>query len=340
MRGIRICLIAAIALGVAGAAGAAGPMVLTSDGDVYAAATRDNQVVITARHADGTVSELLVPQSAAAIESSLQVGVDEATGALYVMWQKSSGMDARLRVAGYVDGTWAGPRTVAGGDGTSAYNPEFLLHRSMVQIFEGMDENDEPIITELETSFLHLVWWSQFSEDDPGLATYGAIELRTDGTPIWMSLEPVELYDLLPYGVGCFEFEAGDNLRHPKLFIDPQSANPHVFATDVASCHFQILEIQTTAEDELVDLVKRRRQIIILRHATAIALRPDLPLKIGRLEIGSGLSLLMHWDADEEDAVLYQELDEEGISETKTLVLDEGLNHEQAVELIRQMAIR
>ena len=58
MRGIRVCLIAAIALGVAGVTGAAGPMVLTSDGDVYSAATLDNQVVLTARYADGTVSKL------------------------------------------------------------------------------------------------------------------------------------------------------------------------------------------------------------------------------------------------------------------------------------------
>ena len=58
MRGIRICLIAAIALGVAGITGAAGPMVLTRNGDFYSAGTRDNQVVLTARYADGLVSEI------------------------------------------------------------------------------------------------------------------------------------------------------------------------------------------------------------------------------------------------------------------------------------------
>ena len=58
MRGIRVCLIAAIAFGVAGLAGAAGPMALTSDGDLYTAGTRDNQVVLTARHGGGTIDEL------------------------------------------------------------------------------------------------------------------------------------------------------------------------------------------------------------------------------------------------------------------------------------------
>jgi hypothetical protein len=97
MRGVRAILIAVIALGVAGVAGAAGPMTLTRGGDLYSVATVDNQVVVTARYADGTEEELFVPQSAAAVEDSLQVGVDPATGALYVAWQKKTDMEARLR---------------------------------------------------------------------------------------------------------------------------------------------------------------------------------------------------------------------------------------------------
>jgi hypothetical protein len=213
------------------------------------------------------------------------------------------------------------------------------------RLLDGLRENQPAVVGRIEDDAVILDMRTVFRRQDQPLtdailATYGAIELRPTGQPIWLSLDPVELYDLLPYGVGCFEFEAGDNLRHPRLFIDPQSGNPHVFATDLASCHFQILEIQPTVEDEVVEIVKRRRQIIILRHATAIALRPDLPLKSGRLEIGSGLSLLMHWDAEEGDAVLYQKLDEEGISATKALVLDEDLDHERAVDLIREMAKR
>ena len=343
MRGIRICLIAAIALGAAGITGAAGPMVLTRDGDFYSASTRDNQVVLTARHADGLVSELFVPQSAAALESSLQVEVDEATGAIYVLWQKWSGPEARVRLAGYLDGTWIGPRTFAGGDGTAASNPAMLIHRSVNDFVEGTDEFGEPIVSEIATTFLHLVWWTQISEDDSGLATYAAVELNANGSPAWANLQPIELYGLLPYGLSCFVDEVGDNLSHPKLFIDPQSGRPHVFATDLESCHFQILELDSAIEDEVVNLEKRRRQIIILRHRAAIALRPNLPLAKGKLVVGSGLRVLMHWDAEIEGmdgAVNYLELDEHGVSETKVLTLDEDLDHERAVELIRELAQR
>jgi hypothetical protein len=338
MRGIRVCLIAAIALGVAGVTGAAGPMVLTSNGDLYSAGTRDNQVVVTARYADGSVEDLFIPQSAAAIESSLQVGVDEATGAVYVLWQKWTGMDARLRLAGYLDGTWIGPRTFAGDDGTAALNPVMLVHRPVSMVVDDIDEDGEPEVSELATSFLHLAWWSQLSEDDVGHANYAALEVNANGVPQFNEMEPVELHDLFPYGIACFEFEASENLRHPKLFIDPRSANPHVFATDAGSCFFQILELVPVVEEEAEGVDKRRRQIIILRKAKMIALRPNLPLEKGKLVVGSGLKMLMYWDGDVEDIVHYLELDEEGFYETRDLGLDEKLNHELAVELIRELA--
>jgi hypothetical protein len=338
MRGIRVCLIAAIALGVAGVTGAAGPMVLTSNGDLYSAGTRDNQVVLTARYADGTVEDLFIPQSAAAIESSLQVGVDETTGAVYVLWQKWSGMDARLRLAGYLDGTWIGPRTFAGGDGTAALNPVMLIHRPVSTVVDGFDEDGEPVRTELATSFLHLAWWSQFSEDDGGRAQYAAVELNVNGVPQFNEMEPVDLQGLFPFGIACFEFEASENLRHPKLFIDPASNNPHVFATDFSDCFFQILELVPVVEEEDQGIEKRRRQIIILRKAKMIALRPELPLAKGKLVVGSGLKMLMYWDGDLENTVQYLELDEAGLYETRSLALDEKLGHELAVELIRELA--
>jgi hypothetical protein len=341
MRGIRICLIAAVALGVDSISGAAGPMALTQDGDLYMASTRDNQVVLTARHVDGTAEELFIPQSAAAVEDSLQVGVDETTGAVYVLWQKRTGMESRLRLAGYVDGTWIGPRTFAGGDGTAALNPVMLIHRPVSVIENGIDENGEPLSEEFATTFIHLAWWSQVSEDDPGLAVYAAIEINDDGEPLFNDMQRVELQGLFPYGIACFQFEANENLYHPKLFIEPKSNNPHVFATDFGDCFFQILEIDTAVEDDQASFEKRRRQIIILRKASMIALRPELPLAKGKLVVGSDLRMFMHWDAEEGQNILhYLELDQEGLYETKTLVLDEQLGHEQAVDLIRELAER
>ena len=325
-------LIAAIVLGIAGVAGAAGPMTLTRTGDLYSVAKVDNQVVVTARYADGTVSELFVPQSAAAVEDSLQVGVDKATGALYVLWQKKDEMEARLRLAGYVDGTWIGPTTFAGNDGTAASNPQMMIHRAVSTYTEEVEDGEEPVEHQIETTFLHLTWWSRVSEEDTGAAQYLAVPLSEDGVPQFREFDPIALTDFLPYGVACFDIGPAENLKHPKLLLDPKTGNPHVFATDFNGCMFQIFELKP--EVVVDEFTKRRRQIIILRSPSTITLRRSLPLEATKIEVGSGLNIIMHWDGDDE-RLHYLELDQEGLSETKTLPLDEVLSHEQAVELIR-----
>ncbi|MDX2435626.1 MAG: hypothetical protein QNL88_01135 [Acidobacteriota bacterium] len=332
MRGFRTFLIAVILLGFAGIAGAVGPMTLARTGDLYSVSTIDNQVVVTARYADGTVSELFVPQSSAAVDDSLQVGVDQATGALYVMWQKKTDMEARLRLAGYLDGTWIGPVTFAGNDGTAASNPQMILHRVVSTYFEEAEGEEEPAEIEIATTFLHLTWWNRANEDDIGSAQYQAVRIDEDGTPMFRETEPMSLVDFLPYGIACFDIGPAENLKHPKLLMDPRSGNPHVFATDLNSCLFQMFELQSELVEDIA--TKRRRHIIILRSPSTVALRPDLPLEATKIEVGSGLKLIMHWDGDDE-TLEYLELDKDGLSETKSLSLDETLSHEQAVELIR-----
>ena len=332
MRGARTILIAVILLGFAGTAGAVGPMTLARTGDLYSVSTVDNQVVVTARYADGTVSELFVPQSAAAVDDSLQVGVDQATGAVYVLWQKKTDMEARLRLAGYLDGTWIGPVTFAGNDGTAASNPQMIIHRAVSTYTEEPGEDEVQAEVEVATTFLHLVWWSRVSLDEIGAAQYMAVPIGDDGTPMFRETEPVSLIDFLPYGIACFDIGPAENLKHPRLMMDPRSGNPHVFATDLNSCLFQIFELQPEVVED-VD-TKRRRQIIILRSPSTVALRPDLPLAAAKIEVGSGLRLIMHWDGEDE-TLHYLELDQDGLSETKSLPLDDVLSHEQAVELIR-----
>jgi hypothetical protein len=326
---------AAIVLGVSGIAGASGPMTLTRAGDLFSAAVHDNQILVTARLADGTVSESTVPQSEAVVADSVQVGVDEATGALYVLWQKQTGMNARIRLAGLVDGTWIGPYTVAGvSDGTSAFNPQMLVYRPVSAIVGPIVDGTEPSITEMATTFLLVSWWSKTSEDDAGIARYRAIPIVEGGVPKIRDMEPVDLVDLLPYGIACFDLAPGDNLQHPRLFRDPQTGNPHLFAADLSNCLFQILELRP---EVVGDSDKRRRQIIILRERSIIALRPDLPLSRSKLEVGNGMKIIMHWDDDAANVLHYLELDEEGVSEPKSLILHDDLDHERAVELIRNL---
>jgi len=334
MRGIRTVLIAVVALAVAGLAGAGGPMTLTKSGDLFSVSKVDGQLVVSAEYADGTFAELPVPQSDVAVRDSLQVGVDEASGALFVLWQKNTGMDSKVRIATYVDGIWIGPSTIAGYDGTAAFHPQLMVHRARNEVVEDALEGEEPEVTVLETTFIHLAWWSQATEDEPGAAVYAWLPVAGDGTPQFDSMDETILSDLLPYGAACFEVENTDNLKHPKLFVDPQSRMPHVFLSDYLGCAFQIMELRPVVVDIAEDLTKRRRQIIILRHGRTVAMRRDLPLATAKMEIGGDLSILMHWDGAD-NSLLYLELDPDGISETRKLTIGDNLDHEGAVELIR-----
>ncbi len=338
MRRARVLLIAGLLLGVAGIA-SAGQMALTQSGDLYRVVERDRAVVVEVLLADGTSDVLTVPQSPFAVDSSLQVGVDGATGALFVLWQRKTGMDATLRLATYIDGTWIGPETIAGNDGTAAFNPQLLVQRVVSEIIETAGEGAEPVVTELATTFLHIVWWSATSEDDPGVARLASIPVGDDGTLQLDTVEPAVLSDLLPYGFACFELAATDNLKHPLLFLDPQTGNPCVFAADLEFCLFRILDLQPEVVEEPAagDGSKRRRHITVWNTDRVFAMRKELPLATARIEVGSHGKVLMHWDENfEEESILkYLELDTEGISETHALALGENLSHEQAVDLIR-----
>jgi hypothetical protein len=222
--------------------------------------------------------------------------------------------------------------TFAGNDGTAASSPQMMVHRSVASYFKDTGEGEEPVEVTLATTFIHLTWWSRNSENDVGAAQYMAVPVDDDGVPAIRDSEPVPLIDYLPYGIACFDIGPAENLKHPKLLKDPQTGYPAVFATDLNSCLFQIFELQPEVVDDSV--TKRRRQIIILRSPSTIALRPDLPLAATKIEVGSGLKLIMHWDG-EDNLLNYLELDQEGLSETKSLPLGDVLTHEQAVDLIR-----
>ena len=81
--------------------------------------------------------------------------------------------------------------------------------------------------------------------------------MRT-ATPEIDAFQPIALSDLLPYGIGCEGIDDAAGLAHPKVFVDPQSGTPHIFATDFSNCVFQILKIDYEVVEEWVGEIKRR----------------------------------------------------------------------------------
>ena len=98
MRRARAILIAILLVGTAVSA-TAGDMVLTRNGELYRVAPTDEGLVVNHRFTDGTSDEYLIPQTSGVAATSLQVGVDELTGAIFVAWQRGVDADATIEMA-------------------------------------------------------------------------------------------------------------------------------------------------------------------------------------------------------------------------------------------------
>ncbi len=331
---MRRALLVAVLLAVAAGAGAA-DMALTRQGTLYRAAyAADAGIVITERGPGGTVRDLTVPLTASTDAAAIHLDADAATGGLYVVWQSGIEPDTRVELAWYHDETWYGPYVLAGGDGTVAHSPEMLFHRTTVTA-DWFDDDGNPTTVDVQMAFLHVVWWQRDSGYDAGVAMYQSVPVGEDGVPALGDRDPVALAELLPYGIGCPGIDDVTELASPRLFVDPQSGNPHVMATDLADCLIQILELRAGLADEPDLDPKRRRTVIILRTQEMLYVNPDLPLASAEAEVGHGLSVVLHWDADQ--AVEYIQLEGELWSDIRSLPLTDGLDHERAVDLIRSL---
>lgn len=328
MRPAKALLIAVLLVGTAAAA-AAGDMVLTRTGELYRVAPSDDGLVVSHRFTDGTVDEFLIPQTSGVATSSLQVGVDEHTGAIFVAWQQGEGRESSVELAWLADQWWMGPYSIAGRDGTTAENPQLMIDR-----FETTIDDDGDTV-EFSATFAHLVWWGYTDNVDDGSAYLASFSLDENGGIDIGELEPIALSDLLPYGIGCEGIPEAEGLAHPKIFSDPQSGFPHIFATDFPNCVFQILRLMYEIEEDWVGDTKRRRAITVWRNEAMIAANPDIVLSNAKVEVGHNLDVVMYWDAG--DTVAYVQLDENGIPPVQSLPVDDGLSREQAVEIIRAL---
>jgi len=334
MRVLKVTLPTLVIVAMAAFA-AAGDMTLTRAGDLYRIAPTDDGLVITGTLADGTALSLTVPQTAGTATSARNLAVDPVSGGIFALWQQDEGPSAAVLFASYVGQSWTGPEIVAGGAAGAAANPQMVLFRAH-DVVEVEGDDGEIILVPVTTSFLHLAWWSFDESVNDGAAVYLPAPIDdSTGLADLTSYDPIVLSELLPYGLPCDGIEDASPLAAPKLFSDPQSGFPHLFASDFAECLFYILQIDHPV---IVDpITERRRHTIILREGGTYVVDGDLPLEKSSVEVGHGLSLVLHWDkvTDTGTSVDYLQFDPEGMSEIKSLPLGDNLTHEQAVGLIR-----
>jgi hypothetical protein len=326
-------MLSALVMVAMAAIAAAGDLTLTRAGDLYRIAPTDVGLVITGTLADGTALSLTVPQTAGTTTSARNLAVDPVSGSLFVVWQEGEGTSAEVLFASYVNQSWTGPLVLAGGAGSASANPQMMLFRAhdVVEV-----EGDDGTITlvEVATSFLHMIWWSFDQTVNDGAAVYLPAPIDDEtGHADLTAYEPTVLSGLLPYGLPCDGIEDASALAAPKLFSDPQSGFPHLFASDFVECLFYILQI---GHNVIVDpITERRRHTTILREGGTYVVSEELPLASASVEVGHNLNFVLYWDAPA--AVEYIQFDPQGSSDVMSLPVGDNLTHEQAVDLIRRL---
>ena len=319
-------------VGTAASVMASGPMTLTTGGHLFKVWSSEEGLVLTHLGPNDFVEESVIPQTVSVPLGNVKIVVDELTMTAYVTWSDELHGASKVRLAILSSGTWFGPLTIGGLDGTSARNPEALLHRARTVV---ATDNGDPEV--LETTFLHLVWWRHDVTDGMGHAIYLALPLDGSGLPIFDDVALFDLKDLLPFGIGCNEAPDVNGLAHPQFFIGANGL-PLLFTTDFGNCVFHILGIDYEVEEVEIPgtSIKRRRQIAVFRSGGEVmAIPPGIALTDTKMLLSQDFTVLIYWDvAGGIEWILSKT---EGWSDVKSLPIGNDVSHEQAVELIREL---
>ena len=329
----RFIFILLFLVGTTTSAGAGSPMTLTSDGHLYKVWSAVEGLILTHLGPNDFVEESIIPQSVSVPLETVTIVVDERTMTAYVVWSDELNGASKVRLAIFSDATWFGPLTIGGLDAIAARNPMAMLNRAR-SVIEGDGESDPEI---LETTFLHLVWWRHDVTDGLGHAIYMALPLDDHGLPVFDDVQPVDLKDLLPFGIGCNEAPDVQGLAHPQFFTGTDGL-PLLFTTDFGNCVFHILGIDYEVEEVEISgtSVKRRRQIAVFRSGGEVmAIPPGIALTDTKMLLSQDFTVLIYWDvAGGIEWILSKT---EGWSDVKSLPIGNDVSHEQAVELIREL---
>jgi hypothetical protein len=302
-------------------------VVLAEDGTLYQTVRYANMFSIRVTSAEGTKTIVPVPMTAGVNVLNPHIRFDDASGTAVVVWQERLGEEfAQLMLAAWNGDDWFGPVAIAGDGGEPAINPDLLISRASTEVDGGLV---------VESSTIHIAWWVNGGESTGQHGMLCSIPLSELGTPELDYLQEVSLRGMLGIGVVCQRPDPDSALTQPHLFKDVATGNPNVLFFEPSSCSLHILELQLVLEeDDAIELTSsRRRHVPVLGRQLDIGLPTSLPPGGTKFSIGSGLSIVGHWDVD--GGINFIHMDEDGWSEERHVPVGIDLSHERAVELIR-----
>lgn len=314
----------------------AGSLVLTSQGHLYRVTESESGLVLSHTAPDVAAVDNLIPQTVGVSVDTVELVVDEKTATPFVLWTDSVDGLSAVRLAALVDGAWFGPVVLGGEDGTTVSNVAAMVHTAHNVIDNGPDEEPEV----LETTFVHTVWWRHDDVTALGHAIYLAIPLADDGMPQLDEATPQDLENLLPYGFACDDSPDVAGLTSARFFTG-EGGKPQLFTPDFADCVFHLLGIDyEVVEEDVPDTnTKRRRQIAVFHAGDVVmAIPPGIDLQNSKMFLSHEDSVLIYWEAPDQQSIDWILSGVQGWTDTKVLPLGGDIDHERAVELLRSVA--
>ena len=295
------------------------------------------------RAQDGATTLSILPGSESYQEKrGLQLGYDEQTGALLLLWTEDISAYSHIRIGVLRDGVWTNSPLLPSQGISRAFNPEMRITHQRVTY---LDEDDAVVAK--TSSIVSVVWWEEAAAYQARFAVLFLDQAAFDPANL-------AVYDLpvLTGGAGATQY--GDvpsgAYMYPSLQADGLSGALLASYADLQAGSHRVLSIRfpdfqgKPSEEGNAEWKRRHIPIVGIVSGGPLAdMTPRLPPGAKRekgvgTSIGSGYRPTLYWL--DESSLKYTRLGASAWEPVRSIAIDETMTYERALELVVGMGSR
>ena len=295
------------------------------------------------RAQDGAVTLEILPGSESYQDKrGLQLGYDDETHTLLLLWTEDISAYSHIRVGVFHAGVWSNSALLPSQGISRAYNPQMRVTHQRVTY---LDENDA--IVAKTSSIVSVVWWEEATSLQARFAALFLDETAFDPSNL-------SVYDLpaLTGGIGASAYNdvpSGAYL-YPTLQADGLSGAVLASYADLHDVRHRVLQIRfpdfqgKPSEDGNMDWKRRHTPIVGIASEGPLAdMTPRLPPHARPKDavgtsIGAGYKPTLYWL--DGSSLRYTRLGATGWEPVRGVAIDDTMTYERALELVVGMGRR
>lgn len=293
---------------------------------------------------DGTETVAILPGSESYQDKrGLQLGYDEETHTLLLLWTEDISAYSHIRVGVFHAGVWTNSALLPSQGISRAYNPEMRVTHQRVTY---LDENDAVVAK--TSSIVSVVWWEEATLLQARFAALFLDETAFDPSNL-------SVYDIpaLIGGVGASDYNddvpSGAYL-YPTLQADGLSGAVLASYADLHDARHRVLQIRfpdfqgKPSDDTSMDWKRRHTPIVGISSEGPLAdMTPRLPPHAKPKDavgtsIGAGYRPTMYWL--DEGSLKYTRLGASEWEPVRSVPVNESMTYEKALALVVGMGSR